>query len=176
MTATAVPASTTNSNPTTTIQYQQQRSLSASLSGTVKTADGTEVSFNFQVQQSDAVQISLSSNAGSDVGQADAPQQDYHPRVHHGRHRRQEQNFKNIDTNGDGLLDKSELETAQQARQQAGQKTPLIDRALAQFDSLTTQSGKGGITLQQFFARTGQSAPSGATPSADTAPPVNVTA
>lgn len=146
------PVSAGYSSPLS-LQYQQQSSFSASLAASVKTADGTEINLSLQVQSSEAVQISLSQEAGSaPQGSETAPPSQIYGRGGH-RHRRQERNFNAIDQNGDGVLAKDELAAAQQQRQESGHKTPLLDRAIEQFDALTAQSGKAGITFEQFFAR-----------------------
>lgn len=138
----AVNAVSNNSNNLSAL-FSSQSSVSAQLSGTVTGNDGSTLSFNLQYQASDAVVVALAGDGGS--GESPGAVERPHYRRHGGGRR----NFAAIDTDGDGLLSKAELQTAQQQRQSAGYKTPLIDRALASYDSLTA-NGQPGISFDQF--------------------------
>ena len=114
------------------------------VSGTIQTKDGSTIQFELEYQHTESaaarVSIGDNSSAGQEVN-----------KIAYGRHHHREKNFKAIDANGDGSLSKDELEAAQKERQESGHKTPFIDRALANYDSLSAKNSAGGISLQQFY-------------------------
>ena len=129
------------------LQFQATETQSTSVQ---ITGDNSQLSA--QIDQADAVSISLSLNMASSGGNSG---QTYRP----GRLERAQHQFETLDTDQNGTVSQDELQAAKDAKNAAGAKTPYLDHVLKDFSTLD-QNGDGELSFEEMHPRMSKDAQS----------------